>query len=148
VYKHILIATDGSELADKGLGHGLALAKALDATVTIVTVTDFWSPLAMADEAMRGKPNPPDEYEKVMTKAAGRILDAAEAKARAAEVEAKAVHVADKHPAQGIVEAAAQNGCDLIVMSSHGRRGARALMLGSQTAEVVAHTTIPVLVIR
>ena len=148
MYKHILIATDGSELADKGLGHGLALAKALDAAVTIVTVTDFWSPLAMADEAMRGKPNPPDEYEKVMTKAAGRILDAAEAKARTAGVAAEAIHVADKHPAQGIVEAAAQNGCDLIVMSSHGRRGARALMLGSQTAEVVAHTTIPVLVIR
>jgi nucleotide-binding universal stress UspA family protein len=148
VYKHILIATDGSELAEKGLGHGLALAKALDAAVTVVTVTDFWSPLAMADEAMRGRPNPPDEYEKVMARAAGRILDSAEAKARAAGVKAQAVHVADKHPAQGIVEAAAQNGCDLIVMSSHGRRGARALMLGSQTAEVVAHTTVPVLVIR
>jgi nucleotide-binding universal stress UspA family protein len=148
VYKHILIAIDGSELADKGLGHGLAVAKALNAAVTIVTVTDFWSPLVMADEARRGKSNPPDEYEKGMAKAARRILDAAEAKARASGVEAKAVHVADKHPAQGIVEVAAQNGCDLIVMSSHGRRGVRALMLGSQTAEVVAHTTIPVLVVR
>ena len=148
MYKHILIATDGSELADKGLNHGLTLAKALGASVTIVTVTDFWSPLALADEALRGKRNPPDEYEAAMAKAATRVLRAAEKKADAAGVEAGTVHIADKHPAQGIVETASHNGCDLIVMSSHGRRGSKRLMLGSQTVEVVTHTTIPVLVIR
>jgi nucleotide-binding universal stress UspA family protein len=148
MYKHILIAIDGSELADKGLRHGLRLAKALGAAVTIVTVTDFWSPIAMANEALRGKRNPSADYEKAMAEVAERILHAAETKAQAAGVEANPIHVADKHPAQGIVEMAATRGCDLIVMSSHGRRGAKRLMLGSQTAEVVTHTTIPVLVIR
>jgi nucleotide-binding universal stress UspA family protein len=148
MYKHILIATDGSELADKGLRHGLGLAKALGAAVTIVTVTDFWSPIGMANEALRGKRNPSDDYEKAMAEVAERILRTAETKAQAAGVEANPIHVADKHPAQGIVETAATRGCDLIVMSSHGRRGAKRLMLGSQTAEVVTHTTIPVLVIR
>ena len=148
MYKHILIATDGSELAGKGLVHGLGLAKALGAAVTVVTVTDFWSPLAMANEALRGKRNPADEYEAVMANTAKRILDAARSKATAEGVDARTIHIADKHPGEGIVDTATEIGCDLIVMSSHGRRGAKRLMLGSQTAEVVTHTTIPVLVIR
>lgn len=148
MYKHILVATDGSELAGKGLRHGLGLAKTLGAAVTIVTVTDFWSPLAMANEAIRGKRHPSDDYEAVMANTAKRILDAAKVKAQVEGVQARTIHIADKHPGEGIVDTALDQGCDLIVMSSHGRRGAKRLMLGSQTAEVVTHTTIPVLVIR
>lgn len=70
MYKHVLIATDGSDLADRGLDHGLGLAKALGATVTIVTVTDFWSPLAMAGEAHRGRMHPAEDYETSMAAAA------------------------------------------------------------------------------
>jgi nucleotide-binding universal stress UspA family protein len=148
MYKHILIATDGSELAERGLDHGLGLAKALGAAVTLVTVTDFWSPLAMANEALRGHPHPAEQFESEMAAAAGRVLRAAQGKAEALGVTAATIHVADKHPAQGVIDTAMEGGCDLIVMSSHGRRGAKRLMLGSQTAEVVTHTTIPVLVIR
>ena len=43
MYKHILIATDGSELAGKALGQGLSLAKALGSQVTVVTVTEPWA---------------------------------------------------------------------------------------------------------
>lgn len=68
-------------------------------------------------------------------------------KERAAGVEAAAVHVPDMHPAQGIIDTAVQNGCGLIVMFSHGCRDAGRLTLGSQTADVVTHTTLPVLVI-
>lgn len=148
MYRHILIATDGSELAGKGLSHGLGLAKAIGAAVTVATVTDLWSPLAMAHEAIRGRNHPAEDYEAVMSAAAARILDAARERAAAQGIDARTVHVADRHPGEGIVETAASLDCDLIVMSSHGRRGARRLMLGSQTAEVVTHTTIPVLVIR
>lgn len=148
MYKHILVATDGSELADRGLGHGLGLAGALGARVSVVTVTGMWSPVAMTNEALRGRQSPSDEYERDMAEAARRILEAAARRAQAAGVEVATIHVPDSHPAPGIIDTAVQNGCDLIVMSSHGRRGARRLMLGSQTAEVVTHTTIPVLVIR
>jgi nucleotide-binding universal stress UspA family protein len=102
----------------------------------------------MANEALRGSQHPAEDYERAMAAAAARVLNAAAARAEAAGVVAERLHIADKHPAEGIVDTAAERGCDLIVMSSHGRRGARRLMLGSQTAEVVAHTTIPVLVIR
>jgi len=149
MYKHILIATDGSELSEKGLDHGLALAKALGAAVTVVTVTanEFLSPYEMAEEAGRGN-NPLETYRNAMKKEADKILEAASAKARAAGVDIRTAHIAERHPAEGIVEAATDRKCDLIIMASHGRRGVQRLMLGSQTAEVVTTTTIPVLVVR
>lgn len=149
MYKHILIATDGSELAEKGLDHGLALAKALGAAVTVVTVTanEFLSPYDMAEEASRGS-NPLETYRRAMDKEAAKILEAATAKARSAGSDIKTLHIAERPPAEGILEAATEHGCDLIIMASHGRRGVSRLMLGSQTAEVVATTTIPVLVVR
>lgn len=61
---------------------------------------------------------------------------------------AKVVHVEDKRPAEAILELSQAQGCDLIVMASHGRRGLGKLLLGSQTAEVLSYTTIPVLVVR
>jgi len=149
MYKHILIATDGSELSGKGLDHGLALAKALGAAVTVVTVTanEFLSPYDMAEEVNRGH-NPLETYRRAMDAEAAKILEAATARARSAGVEIRTEHVAERPPAEGILEAAAEHACDLIVMASHGRRGVSRLMLGSQTAEVVATTTIPVLVVR
>ena len=79
---------------------------------------------------------------------ANKILDAASAKAQAAGLTIRTRHVAESPPAEGIIEAATEDNCDLIVMSSHGRRGVQRLMLGSQTAEVVTTTKIPVLVVR
>ena len=57
-------------------------------------------------------------------------------------------HIRDKAPAEGIMETAQLEDCDLIVMASHGRRGLRKMMLGSQTAEVLTHSKTPVLVLR
>ncbi len=148
MYKHILIATDGSELASRGLDEGLKLSKALGAKVTVVTVTELWSPFEMSEAVHSGKKNPLAEYEEAAARSARRILDVAKEKARTAGVEIRTVHVPDTHPADGIVDTAKREGCDLIVMASHGRRGARRLLLGSQTAETLAHTTIPILVIR
>lgn len=149
MYKHILISTDGSELSDRGLTHGLALAKAIGSAVTIVTVTDddLPSPYDVAFNSRRGK-NPLEENKRMLAASAKAILDAAAQKAASAGVDAAVLHVAESHPAEGIVDAAKERGADLIVMSSHGRRGVRRLMIGSQTAEVVTSTTIPVLVVR
>lgn len=148
MYKHILIATDGSALAQKGLEHGLELASCLGAATTIITVTEHWSALLMANEAQFARSNPVDQFRKQMEDHARRLLEAAEATARAKGMNVKTIHVADMNPAEGIIQTALDIGCDLIVMASHGRRGAKRMILGSQTAEVVTHTTIPVLVIR
>jgi len=148
MYKHILIPTDGSPTATKGVEHGLALAKALQAKVTIVTVTEMWSSFEITHEVRLGKPNPLASFEEKAKQASAKILEAAAAKASAAGIDTQTVHIADMHPAEGILRAAKERSCDLIVMASHGRRGFRRLMLGSQTAEVATQADVPVLVVR
>ena len=148
MYRNILIATDGSELANKAVEHGLKLAKITGAGVTFVTVTEMWSALAMADEAGAGISNPLQDYEEMAANSAKKILAGATASAKASGIESQTVHVRDSPPAEGIAETAKEKNCDLIVMASHGRRGLRRLVLGSQTTEVLAITKVPVLVVR
>ena len=148
MYKHVLIATDGSELAQRAEATGLALAKALDAKVTAITVTEPWDALSMARLAEGGRPNPVTDYNESMAAAAGRILAAAGEAARKIPIDCTTLHIKDKHPAEGIVETAKAKGCDLIVMASHGRRGISKLLLGSQATKVVTLSPVPVLVCR
>jgi nucleotide-binding universal stress UspA family protein len=148
MYKHILIAVDGSELSDRALVHGVSLAKEIRATVTVVTVTPLWSALEMAHKAVERNPDPAGEFEKMAEAAAKVILDAAAQKAKIAGVPCELVHVPDQHPAEGIIATAEKKGCDLIVMASHGRRTVGRLLLGSQANEVLAHSKIPALIVR
>jgi nucleotide-binding universal stress UspA family protein len=148
MYKNILIATDGSELADRALAHGLSLARAVKASVTVVTVSQLWSALDMAHKAREGNRNPMQQFEDMAAASATMILDTAAQEAKVAGVSCKLVHVPDQHPAEGIIAIAEKNGCDLIVMASHGRRAIGRLLLGSQVNEVLAHSKVPTLVVR
>ena len=74
MYKHILIATDGSELADRAVVHGLALAKEVKAPVTLVTVTQAWSALELAHEFRMGNPDPVHQFERMAAASAKVIL--------------------------------------------------------------------------
>jgi nucleotide-binding universal stress UspA family protein len=145
MYKHILIATDGSDLAGKALAQGLSLAKALAAQVTIVTVTEPWATKVTGEAAIAF---PFSEYEKAMAVNATEILSKASAMATQAGVGCSTLHVTERHPVDGILETANARACDLIVMASHGRRGLAQLLLGSQARNVVAHSSIPVLICR
>ena len=93
MYKHILIATDGSELAGRALTHGLALAKEVKAPVTLVTVTQPWSAFDMAHKAREGNRDPMRQFEEIATASAKSILDAAGQKAKKAGVACELVHV-------------------------------------------------------
>ena len=148
MYRHILIATDGSSLATRAAKQGLALAKALGARVTAVTVTELWSASEMAAKAARGEKHPTDDYEAKASAAAEKVLAEIREAAETEGVRCETLHVADERPADGIVRACEQHGCDLIVMSSHGRRGLERLVLGSQATEVVATSKVPVLICR
>jgi nucleotide-binding universal stress UspA family protein len=128
MYTHILISTDGSELAQKGVDHGLALADEFGSKVTIITVTD--------------------RLEDTNTRYAEAILSAAKAAAEKMELTVVTLHIPNAAPAAAIVDAAKAQGCDLIVMASHGYRGIKRVLLGSQTAEVIATAHIPVLVVH
>ena len=149
MYSRILIATDGSELARKGLDQGLALAKALGSSVTVVTVSEPWTPmgvdaagLAVTEYALA------DEYEKAAEVAGKDILAKAAKAAETAGVPCQTVYLSRRYPADGIIESATSTNAELIVMASHGRRGIQRVLLGSQATQVLTHSKVPVLVVR
>lgn len=147
MHKHILIATDGSELSTKAVIYGVGLAKQLGARVTVLTATELWSILDMSRHA-HDQRNPIEAYEQLASEHAQKVLTAAADIAAKEGVPCETVHMRDLKPSEAIVEAAAKHGCDLIVMASHSRRGVNKLLLGSETSRVLALTTIPVLVCR
>lgn len=147
MYNHILISTDGSEVAQKGVDHGLSLAKNLGARVTIITVTERLS----AYVGVGGWIPAPGEmarYEASQKDAANKVLAAAKASADKMGIEAETLHVPNSLPADAIIETAQAKHCSLIAMSSHGRRGLGRILLGSQTSEVLSRSPVPVLVVR
>jgi nucleotide-binding universal stress UspA family protein len=146
MYRHVLIPTDGSELAGRAVRHGVSLAKSLGAKVTALTVEapfDVYTVPASRVYAMSGAFAEHAERAKAH---AQRILDDVAEQAGTAGVVCDTVQVEEDHPYEAIIATAEQRGCDLIVMASHGRSGIAAIVLGSVTTKVLTHTKIPVLV--
>jgi nucleotide-binding universal stress UspA family protein len=127
MYRHILIPTDGSELAQRGVAHGLALAKSVGAKASLIYVVE---PLL------------------AVTGDFASVLDHAANVAGEAGVSCETIEVENVQPDQAIVRAAEERGCDLIVMSWHGRSGLSTLLIGSVTNKVLTYAKIPVLVCR
>src|SRR5690349_658634 len=100
MYTHILIATDGSELASKALDHGVRLAKRESAKVTVVTVTGLWSAFDIAHEVRQRQSDPIGHFEALAAAGARRILDGAEQSCKAHGVVCDMMHVKDQHPAE------------------------------------------------
>jgi nucleotide-binding universal stress UspA family protein len=144
VFKNILIATDGSELAEKAVQHGLAVAKDMKAKATVVRATPV--PRMFVAEGVMITP-PAGVHEQVVRVVADQFTRIKQ-EASAAGVPCETLHVESDIPWRAILDAAKQKGCDLIVMASHGRTGFSAAFLGSETQKVLAQSTIPVLVCR
>lgn len=145
MFKRLLIATDGSELAGKAVATGLALAKTLGAAVVVVTATEPWT--VMTNGEGLAFDFPIEEYEKGCADHAGRILATVRADADRQGTACETVHAND-FPAEAILATAKDKNCDLIVIASHGRRGISRLLLGSQATRVVTLSTVPVLICR
>lgn len=145
MYKHLLIATDGSELADRAVAAGLSLARCLNARVTVLMVTE--PPTNLVPEAMVGATSE-NEHDAMHYPAAAAALSDARERAHSIGMQCITLHVVYKFPAETIIEVAQARACDLIVMASHGRRGMARLLLGGETARVLTHASVPVLVYR
>jgi nucleotide-binding universal stress UspA family protein len=147
---NILLSTDGSDIARNGLKHGIALAKALKAKVTVIAVTERF-PIEYGG-GLAGGWSPTqeeiDHFDEGCKEHADKVLDEARAMAEQIGLSVELLHAPNAHPATAIIDTAKQKGCDLIVMGSHGRRGFKKLLLGSQTSEVLADGSVPVLVVR
>ncbi len=145
MYKHILVPTDGSQLATQAVDKALELASVLGAEVTFLMVVEPFYTFGIDVEFQEGTRV---KYEAQASAAARKILAEATAKAGVLGVASDEILVQSDLPYEAIIETAATRGCDLIAMASHGRRGFAAVLLGSQTMKVLTHTTLPVLVYR
>jgi nucleotide-binding universal stress UspA family protein len=122
----------------------VSLARSLNAKVSTLAVKEPFPYSAISEM----QPVPPQEFYDTQQQIATRHVDAVKGACAAAGLACDAHTVEALHPWEAIIEHAKAQGCDLIVMASHGRRGMSALLLGSETQKVLTHTTIPVLVVR
>ena len=144
MYKRILVPTDGSDVTSKAVDTAIHLAQALGARLETLSVKEPFPYSAISEI----QPIAPQEYfeaqEQIARKRVQKVVDAC----KAASLECEAFTQEAIHPWEAIVEHAKSRDCDLIVMASHGRRGVRALLLGSETNRTLIHATVPVLVVR
>ena len=147
MYKHMLVATDGSKLSGKAVTHAIALAQALSAKLTAFYASPDYPMPAFSDGVVYD-PISRKDYATMARKEADRILEPVKTKAEAGGIECATMHAISPTPWEAILAAARKSKCDAIVMASHGRRGLTAVLLGSETQKVLTHSKLPVLVVR
>ncbi len=144
-YNRILVATDGSDVAEKAVKHAIDLAKSVGSPLTAVLVTEPYEAVAFTESMVVVDPS---AYRKNCEEHAKEVLSKVLADAEAAGVSCDSIHQDSHWPYDGIIKAADQAKADLIVVGSHGRRGIEGLLLGSLAVKLLTHTTIPTLVVR
>ena len=147
MFKHILIPTDGSPVANKAVKAGIRFAREIGAKVTAYyALEDLLTHIA--GEGFVIDPKMRDEFNRKARETAQRRLDAIGKLAKTAGIAFGSAMAEVDTPYKGIIEVAKKHRCDVIFMASHGRRGVSGLFMGSVTQSVLTHCTIPVLVYR
>lgn len=147
MFKHILVPTDGSTLSTETVERAVRFAREAGACVTFFYAKPDY-PVSFYGEGALIDPTTPEKFAEMAETQARSILDACTATAQANQVASTGVSATSDIPYEAIITAATAQGCDLIFMASHGRRGISGLLLGSETQKVLTHSTIPVLVYR
>lgn len=143
MFTHILLPTDGSELSNAAIQKGIQLAKSIGAKVTGLHVI---RPFTTPDVVALVFGDSEEHYFKVAQQQAEDYLAVIGRAAKEAGVHCETEFVTGNHPYEAIIWAAEEHGCDLIAMASHGRSGIQSMLIGSETAKVLTHTKLPVLV--
>ncbi|WP_300456419.1 universal stress protein [Accumulibacter sp.] len=147
MFKHILVPTDGSELSQETARRAVSFAKEAGARITAFYAKPEY-PVSYYGEGALIDPTTPEKFAELAEQQAQQTLDFVVDLCRSAGVPADKLSITSDIPYQAIIDGAAQSGCDLIFMASHGRRGITALLLGSETNKVLTHSKTPVLVYR
>ncbi len=146
MFKHILLPTDGSALSQIAIDNGLRFAKEIGAKVTGLHVIVEREAESFEDYAPVDVKVP--ALGEIAKEEAQQYLSVVANKAREIGVPYATLSVIHASPHQAIIKAATDNGCDLIIMASHGRKGITGELVGSETARVITHCKVPVLVYR
>lgn len=147
MYQRILVATDGSTLSKKAVRSALGLASALGAELVALHVVPRY-PMSYFEGNVSITLQEVGRIEKQWATEGQALVDAVQQAAQAEGIRAKAVVARSNLVAEAIMAAAKKHKCDLIVMASHGRKGLKRVLLGSETQHVLAHSSTPVLVLR
>lgn len=147
MFKHILLPHDGSAISSKAVKCGIDFAGKIRARVTAIHVVPQF--MVAADVSLvRLSPGLRKRLEDQARARAQKILGAIVSQAKRRGVRCSTMSVVSDFPYQQIIASARKKKCDLIMMASHGRRGLSSLLLGSETAKVLMHSKVPVLVVR
>ncbi|HYC45058.1 MAG TPA: universal stress protein [Burkholderiales bacterium] len=146
MFKNILVPTDGSEQSQRAVKTGVELAKLHGARVTGIHVIPDYHLLIAYEGAF--DPVTEERIEEEAKARADTYLGQIREAASAAGVPCSTVCETSDHPYDAILRTCDTNGCDLILMTSHGRKGLAAVLLGSETRKVLTHANVPVLVVR
>ena len=148
MYRHILIPTDGTPLAEKAVSAGTDYARETGARVLFFTAVPEYQVPTEAEIMSHQKVKSLAQHEQEAGEAARAILEKAAAAAKEANITFETEYTLSDRPSDAIIGAAKRHGCDAIFMASHGRSGIPALWYGSQTRDVLTHCDIPTLVYR
>lgn len=144
MYQRILVPTDGSDITGKAVQTAIEMAALAKAQLFTIGVKEPFPYSAISEM----QPVPPQEFFDAQERIASTHVKAVADAAKAAGVACTGHTVEALHPWEAIIDHAKAQGCDLIVMASHGRKGIKRLLLGSETQHVLTHSHIPVLVLR
>ena len=148
MYKRILVTTDGSPLSKKAVSSAIDLAQTTGAELVALHVVPRY-PVSYFEGGMQTLGDADiGRVERQWAEQGQAIVDAVKDKAQAAGVKTRTATARSDLVAEAVVAAARKHKCDLIVMASHGRKGIKRLLLGSETQHVLTHSTVPVLVLR
>lgn len=143
MFKHILLPTDGSPLSESAIRQCLQFAKEIGAKITSVHVIPDFDRYNYSAELVA---TTREHYEADFAAHANQYLDKVMRDAHEIGVPCETALLRNDHPYEAIISAAQQNGCDLIAMATHGKRGLKGLLVGSETQKVLTHSQTPVLV--
>ena len=147
MYQRILVATDGSDLSKTAVGSAIELAAAIGAELVALYVVPRY-PVSYFEGGITISVEDIARTEKQWSDKGQAVVDAVAEIAKARGVTARAVVAQSDLVAESIMAAATKHACDLVVMASHGRKGIKRVLLGSETQHVLTHSTVPVLVLR
>ncbi len=147
MYQRILVPTDGSRLSAKAVQSAMELAGLSGAQIVFLNVVPRY-PMSYFEGGIAVSMTEVGKIEKQWSEKAQNLVDQLKAKAEGLGLKAKGLTIRSDLVAETVIACAKKNKCDLIVMASHGRKGIKRLLLGSETTHVLTHSPLPVLVLR
>ena len=147
MYKRILVATDGSTLSKKAVASAVDLAALCGAELVAIKIAPRY-PQSYFEGSLPLSATEVSKIEQQWIDASQKIIDGVTKSGQAKGVKVKGVVVKSDIVSDALISAAKKHKVDLIVMASHGRRGIKRLLLGSETQQVLTHASVPVLVLR